>query len=69
MPATAPGDAICACDLVEPAGKSQPAVSHHLKVLKAAGPATAQRDGKNTWYAGVPAALDAQREVLTVPAR
>ena len=29
--ATAPGGAICACDLVEPVGKSQPTVSHHLK--------------------------------------
>jgi ArsR family transcriptional regulator len=67
--ATAPGGAICACDLVEPVGKSQPTVSHHLKVLKAAGLVTAQRDGKNIWYAVVPAALDALREVLAVPAR
>ena len=67
--ATAPGGAICACDLVEPVGKSQPTVSHHLKVLKAAGLVTAQRDGKNIWYAVVPAALDALREVLSVPTR
>ena len=67
--ATAPGGAICACDLVEPVGKSQPTVSHHLKVLKGAGLVTAQRDGKNIWYAVVPAALDALREVLSVPAR
>ena len=67
--ATAPGGAICACDLVEPIGKSQPTVSHHLKVLKAAGLVAAQRDGKNVWYAVVPAALAALREVLSVPAR
>jgi len=67
--ATTPGGAICACDLAEPVGKSQPTVSHHLKVLKAAGLVTAQRDGKNIWYAVVPAALDALREVLSVPAR
>jgi ArsR family transcriptional regulator len=67
--ATAPGGAICACDLAGPVGKSQPTVSHHLKVLKAAGLVTAQRDGKNIWYAVVPAALDALREVLAVPAR
>ena len=67
--ATTAGGAICACDLVEPVGKSQPTVSHHLKVLKAAGLVTAQRDGKNIWYAVVPAALDALREVLSVPAR
>jgi ArsR family transcriptional regulator len=67
--ATAPGGAICACDLVEPIGKSQPTVSHHLKVLKAAGLVTAQRDGKNIWYTVVPAALVALREVLSVPSR
>lgn len=65
--ATTPGGAMCACDLVKPIGKSQPTVSHHLKVLKAAGLVTAQRDGKNIWYAVVPAALDALREVLSVP--
>ena len=48
---------------------SRPAVSQHLKVLKEAGLVTAQRDGKNIWYAVVPAALDALREVLSVPDR
>jgi ArsR family transcriptional regulator, arsenate/arsenite/antimonite-responsive transcriptional repressor len=67
--ATTADGAVCACDLAEPVGKSQPTVSHHLKVLKAAGLVTAQRDGKNIWYAVVPAALDALREVLSVPAR
>jgi ArsR family transcriptional regulator, arsenate/arsenite/antimonite-responsive transcriptional repressor len=67
--ATTPSGAVCACDLVEPIGKSQPTVSHHLKVLKAAGLVIAQRDGKNIWYAVVPAALDALREVLSVPSR
>ncbi len=67
--ATAPGGAICACDLTGPVGKSQPTVSHHLKALKAAGLVTTQRDGKNIWYAVVPAALEALREVLSVPAR
>ncbi len=65
--ATAPGGAVCACDLVEPVGKSQPTVSHHLRVLKEAGLVTTQRDGKNIWYAVVPAALNALREVLAVP--
>ncbi|MGE5290045.1 MAG: metalloregulator ArsR/SmtB family transcription factor [Micromonosporaceae bacterium] len=65
--ATAAVGAVCACDLVEPIGKSQPTVSHHLKVLKEAGLVTTQRDGKNIWYAVVPAALDVLREVLSVP--
>lgn len=67
--ATAPDGAVCACDLVEPVGKSQPTVSHHLKVLKAAGLVTAKRDGKNIWYAVVPSALDALCAVLSVPGR
>jgi ArsR family transcriptional regulator, arsenate/arsenite/antimonite-responsive transcriptional repressor len=67
--ATVPEGAVCACDLVEPVGKSQPTVSHHLQVLKRAGLVTTQRDGKNIWYAVVPAALDALRAVLSVPGR
>src|SRR3712207_8417739 len=54
--ATAEGGAVCACDLVEPVGKSQPTVSHHLKVLVDAGLATSERRGRNVWYATVPAA-------------
>lgn len=67
--ATLPDGAVCACDLAEPIGRSQPTISHHLKVLKRAGQVTAQRDGKNIWYAVVLAALDALREFLSVPSR
>ena len=66
MLATAEDGAVCEYDLVEPIGRSQPTISHHLKALKEAGLVTAQRDGKNTWYTVVPAALDALREVLSV---
>src|SRR5688500_18808796 len=41
--------AICACDLVEPLGKSQPTVSHHLKVLTEAGLISGERNGKWIW--------------------
>jgi ArsR family transcriptional regulator len=61
---TAGGGEICACDLVEPAGKSQPTVSHHLKVLRDAGLVTATRRGKNIWYAAAPEQLSALRAVL-----
>jgi ArsR family transcriptional regulator len=61
---TAPGGAVCACDLVEPVGKSQPTVSHHLKVLRDAGLVTATRNGANIWYAVVPEQLAALRAVL-----
>jgi ArsR family transcriptional regulator len=61
---TAPAGAVCACDLVEPVGKSQPTVSHHLKVLREAGLVTATRKGANIWYAVVPEQLGALRAVL-----
>ncbi|HET7358029.1 MAG TPA: metalloregulator ArsR/SmtB family transcription factor [Nocardioidaceae bacterium] len=62
--ATAPGGAVCACDLVEPLGKSQPTVSHHLKVLRDLGLVTSDKRGRNVWYAVVPAALEALRSAL-----
>jgi ArsR family transcriptional regulator len=55
---------VCACDLVEPVGRSQPTVSHHLKVLKEAGLVTATRRGTNIWYAVVPEQLEALRAVI-----
>ena len=62
--ANAVGGAVCACDLVEPVGKSQPTVSHHLKVLARAGLVTGERRGRNVWYAVVPAALESVRAAL-----
>ena len=64
--ATADGGAVCACDLVDPVGKSQPTVSHHLKVLAEAGLVTSEKRGRNVWYAVVPAALEALRTALDV---
>ena len=55
---------VCACDLVEPVGKSQPTVSHHLKVLREAGLVTSERRGVNIWYAAVPNALEMLRDAL-----
>ena len=62
--ATSADGAVCACDLVDPVGKSQPTVSHHLKVLREAGLVTSEKRGTNVWYAAVPAALEALREAL-----
>jgi ArsR family transcriptional regulator len=62
--ATAPDGAVCACDLVEPAGRSQPTVSHHLRVLREAGLVTSEKRGVNIWYAAVPSALEALRSAL-----
>jgi ArsR family transcriptional regulator len=62
--ATAEGGEACACDLVEPVGKSQPTVSHHLKVLREAGLVTSERRGTWVWYAVVPSRLDELQRVL-----
>lgn len=61
---TADGGQVCACDLVEPTGKSQPTVSHHLKVLRDAGLVTGTRRGSNIWYAVVADQVAALRAVL-----
>jgi ArsR family transcriptional regulator len=51
--ASQPGS-MCACSLVEPVGKSQPTVSHHLKVLYEAGLVDRERRGSWIWYNAVP---------------
>lgn len=65
---TADGGEICACDLVEPIGRSQPTVSHHLKALRDAGLVTGTRRGTNIWYAVVPEQLSGLRAVLATTA-
>ena len=61
---SAEGGEVCACDLVEPVARSQPTVSHHLKVLREAGLVTGLRRGQNIWYAVVPTQVQALRELL-----
>lgn len=48
--AGAPRGEVCVCDLVGPVGKSQPTVSHHLKILADAGLVHGERRGKWVWY-------------------
>jgi ArsR family transcriptional regulator len=48
--AASPEGEVCVCDLVAPLGKSQPTVSHHLKILSDAGLIEGQRRGKWVWY-------------------
>jgi ArsR family transcriptional regulator len=55
---------VCACDLVEPSGRSQPTVSHHMKVLVDAGLVDREKRGLWVWYRVVPERLDALRAVL-----
>jgi ArsR family transcriptional regulator, arsenate/arsenite/antimonite-responsive transcriptional repressor len=55
---------VCACDLVEPSGRSQPTVSHHMKILVDAGLVTRDKRGLWVWYTAVPERLDALRTIL-----
>ncbi len=48
--AAAPGSEVCVCDFVGPVGKSQPTISHHLKILGEAGLVHGDRRGKWVWY-------------------
>ncbi len=62
--AAQPDDGICVCDLVEPVGRSQPTVSHHLKVLREAGLVVSERRGTWAWYRPVPERLAELRAAL-----
>lgn len=65
MLADATDGEVCVCDFVDPLGKSQPTISHHLKILSEAGLVSGDRRGKWVWYslnrdrlAGLRAAID-----------
>ena len=62
--AASDADEVCACDLVEPSGRSQPTVSHHMKILVEAGLVEREKRGLWVWYRLVPSRLDALRAVL-----
>ena len=48
--AAAPEGEVCVCDFVEPLARSQPTVSHHLRILSEAGLVQGDRRGKWVWY-------------------
>jgi ArsR family transcriptional regulator, arsenate/arsenite/antimonite-responsive transcriptional repressor len=54
----------CACELVEPVGRSQPTISHHLSVLTDAGLLTREKRGRWAWYRVVPERLAVLRKAL-----
>ncbi|MDQ4133523.1 MAG: metalloregulator ArsR/SmtB family transcription factor [Actinomycetota bacterium] len=62
--ASAPAGEVCVCELVEPLGRSQPTVSHHLKVLAEAGLITGDKRGRWVWYRVVPERLAQLRTAL-----
>ncbi|MGH9189562.1 MAG: metalloregulator ArsR/SmtB family transcription factor [Acidimicrobiales bacterium] len=62
--ASAPAGEACVCELVEPLARSQPTVSHHLKVLAEAGLIVGEKRGRWVWYRPVPERLTQLRIVL-----
>jgi ArsR family transcriptional regulator, arsenate/arsenite/antimonite-responsive transcriptional repressor len=48
--ATAESGELCACDLPEAIGRSQPTVSHHLSLLVTAGLVEREQRGKWAWF-------------------
>jgi ArsR family transcriptional regulator, arsenate/arsenite/antimonite-responsive transcriptional repressor len=62
---TAADGEACACNLIEPIGKSQPTVSHHLKVLVEAGLIEREKRGIWTWYRTNQQRVDALRVALS----
>ena len=62
--ASQPAGEACACELVEPVGRSQPTVSHHLKVLFEAGLVDREKRGTWVWYRPVPEHIARVRAAL-----
>jgi ArsR family transcriptional regulator len=60
----ASADEVCACDLTEPVGRSQPTVSHHTKVLAEAGLITGEKRGRWVYWKVVPERVAALRGTL-----
>lgn len=54
----------CVCELVEPLGRSQPTVSHHLRILAEAGMIEGEKRGRWVWYRAVPERLGQVRGLL-----
>jgi ArsR family transcriptional regulator len=67
--ANTPGGEVCACDLTEPVGRSQPTVSHHLSILVGAGLVEREQRGKWAWYRVVPERVEVLRGALSLPTR
>ena len=61
---SAPAGEACVCELTEPLGRSQPTISHHLKILADAGLIAGEKRGRWVWYRPVPERLGQLRGVL-----
>lgn len=67
--AAAGGEEVCACDLGEIVDRSQPTVSHHMKILHDAGLIAREKRGLWVWYRIVPERLEALGAVLATAGR
>jgi ArsR family transcriptional regulator, arsenate/arsenite/antimonite-responsive transcriptional repressor len=65
--AAQPSGEVCACELVEVLGLSQPTVSHHLKVMYEAGLLHKERRGTWIYYRILPDRLAELRQVFAPP--
>ena len=59
-----PDGEACACELLEVLDRSQPTVSHHLKLLTEAGLVTREKRGTWAWFRVVPERLEELRSAL-----
>lgn len=62
--ASVPAGEACVCELVEPLERTQPTVSHHLKILADAGLIEGEKRGRWVWYRPVPERLAQLRSAL-----
>lgn len=60
----AQGEPVCACDVVDRFGLSQPTISHHLRTLREAGLVKVSRRGVWAWYEPDPQGLAWLRDVV-----
>lgn len=58
-------DEVCSCALEEPLGKSQPTISHHTRILAAAGLIVGEKRGRWVWWRVVPERLNNVARILT----
>ena len=67
----ASADEVCSCNLEGPLARSQPTISHHTKILAAAGLIEGDKRGRWVWWRIVPERVDAIRSALEhrAPAR
>ena len=61
------GGEACVCDLAPHVDVAQPTVSHHLKVLKAAGLVESERRASWVYYRALPSVLTAATASITAP--